>query len=449
MAQMGANYFYDLPEELFIHIYSFLGVNNHQEMNNSNKLVKESYKEAILSNRRKFLKGNPNASSQYIFDNQKDDASNIVRLLNTDSILAVSVQKRTKVGADGLMIEIAKNMCTTDILEQCIHYSNVRIITGMNNKDWQQEMIKKAPSCFKKSIFHHGQLKHSNLNNMKNGLIIIDEIDSGSKEDQNLHTLLKKSGLLEVENLVKNNNKFVFISATCMKEIHILQNWSELHTSYKMTIPDSYIGHGDFLNYGIIKPFYSLKSSRNVVEWIVDDIMTNYGTDFRVHFVRINTNTLSIISEKCRQFGISFKLHTSENRIPKKELANIFESPLKQHVVIGVKGLMRRANFIPNAWKLRIGCVHEYYVKDNMVDYNVQIQGLIGRMTGYWRSQIEEGHKTGPYRCSVESIYDYEDSYNDPLNVASYKTNGFKVVDGVVKKIVPNMLSLKFSETAM
>jgi hypothetical protein len=43
-------------------------------------------------------------------------------------------------------------------------------------------MINKAPMKFKDKIFHHGKLLRANLMRINNGLIIIDEIDTGDKE---------------------------------------------------------------------------------------------------------------------------------------------------------------------------------------------------------------------------------------------------------------------------
>jgi hypothetical protein len=74
---------------------------------------------------------------------------------------------------------------------------------------------------------------------ISNGLIIIDEIDTGDKEYQVLHTTLKEAGVLDVEHMKKHNNRFVFISATMIKELYDLYRWGELHELCKMTIPAS------------------------------------------------------------------------------------------------------------------------------------------------------------------------------------------------------------------
>jgi hypothetical protein len=162
--------------------------------------------------------------------------------------------------------------------------------------------------------------------------------------------------------------------------------------------------------------------------------------DFRIHIVRVNTKNVNIIQNACIRNGIEFKNHTSTNRLTEKEIKELFKDPLNNHLVIAVKGFFRRANLIPNTWKLRIGSMLELYTKT--VDNNVQIQGLVGRMTGYWREDIQQGHKTGPYRTSIKSIEEYEITYHEPFGTNSYQTSGFKKKKGKVSAS-PTMVSSK------
>jgi hypothetical protein len=74
------------------------------------------------------------------------------------------------------------------------------------------------------------------------------------------------------------------------------------------------------------------------------------------------------------------------------------------------------------------------------VDNSVQIQGLPGRMSGYWRDCIQGGHKTGPHRTSIKAIEEYEKTYLDPYGTNSYQTAGFKKKKGNVSA-APTMLS--------
>jgi hypothetical protein len=402
--------------------------------------VLQAYNSARATNRRLFLEGDDKATSEYIFPNQIEDANNIVAEFYENKRRVISIQKKTKVGADGLMIEIAK-LLTTHIDDKfVVNPANVRILTGMSNAGWEKDMKDKAPSCFKDYIFHHGQLSKADLRMMHNSLLIIDEIDSGDKEGQVLHTILKEAGVLDVKHMEEHNNRFIFISATMIKELYQLYQWGSMHKLYKMTIPASYIGHNDFLQMGIIKEFYPLNSNENAEKWVQEDIIDHYGPDYRVHIARVDLKSVKVVEAACIPKGILFRNHTSKDRLSDDETKEFFKDPLTQHIVLGVKGFFRRANLIPNRWKLRIGATHEICVKN--VDNNVQVQGLPGRMTGYWRDDIERGHKTGPHRTSIKAIKEYEATYLDPFGSNSYQTAGFNKRKGKVTS-EPTMLSAK------
>lgn len=407
--------------------------------------VLQAYNSAKAETRLRFLEGDDKATSEYIFDNQMKDANNIVEKFYKNERRVISIQKKTKVGADGLMIEVAKLLTTHPDDTFVVNPANVRIITGMSNAGWEKDMIDKAPNCFKDKIFHHGKLSRSDLTSMRDGLIIIDEIDTGDKEYQVLHNTLKEAGVLDVKHMKEKNNRFLFISATMIKELYDLYRWGDLHELCKMTIPSSYIGHKDFLEKGIVKEFYPLTTKDNAERWLQEDIIDNYGIDYRVNLVRLTSKNVGVVQDACIRTGIAFRNHTSTDRLSEEEINEFFKESLNQHIVLGVKGFFRRANLIPNRWKLRIGATHERYTK--VVDNNVQIQGLVGRMTGYWRDDIERGHKTGPHRTSVKAIEEYEKTYVDPFGLNSYQSAGFKMKEGKVSadstmlssKNIPNL----------
>lgn len=402
--------------------------------------VMQSYKSAVAENNTRFMDGiDDKATEHYIYPNQMEDANNIVNKFYTNHRRVISIQKKTKVGADGLMIEIAKLLTTHNDDEFIVNPSNVRIITGMSNAGWEKDMIDKAPTTFKNRIFHHGKLSKSDLNSICNGLIIIDEIDTGDKECQVLHNTLKEAGVLDVLHMERNNNRFVFISATMIRELYDLYRWGNLHELYKMTIPTSYFGHKDFLDNGLLQEFYDLKTEANAEKWVQEDILDRYGLDYRVHIVRVTTKTVGVVQNACIRKRVAFRNHTSTDRLSDDEISEFFKEPLQSHIVLGVKGFFRRANLIPNKWKLRIGATHELYTRT--VDNNVQIQGLTGRMTGYWRHIIEGGHLTGPHRTSIKAVEEYEKIYNDPFGLNSYQTSGFKKKGGKITTHDPTMVS--------
>jgi hypothetical protein len=121
--------------------------------------------------------------------------------------------------------------------------------------------------------------------------------------------------------------------------------------------------------------------------------------------------------EVCDRNQINFEEHTSEksstrNILTRDELKEIFDRDFNQHCVIAVKEYFRRADLIPNQWKLKIGAMHERCA-DKTKD-GTQVQGFTGRMTGYWKYILENGHITGPYRTSREAIENYETFYSNP-----------------------------------
>jgi hypothetical protein len=408
--------------------------------------VEASYARAVEANQRRFLKGNVRATEEYIYANQKSDAQQIVDAFTLRDRCAISITKKTKVGMDGLMIQIAYLMTTHVEDSFVIDPANVRILTGMNNRGWQDDMMEKAPDCFRNQIYHHGRLRQAKLGGLKNALIIIDEIDTGDKQMQVLHRMLREAGLFDINYIRDNNVRFIFASATMLRELYDLDKWGEHHELYRMTIPAQYVGHADFLERGILAEFYALDSEATAMRWVKDDIIDYYHDDatdtddFRVHIVRLNTDSEPCIRRACNKYGVAFRMHNSEERLSNSAISEIFAtesySPtgkqLQRHVVLGIKGFFRRANLIPNAWKMRIGATHERWTKQ--IDNNVQIQGLPGRMSGYWRDILDAGHKTGPHRTSIQAVEEYEATYLDPFGENSYRAAGFsKKADGKVR----------------
>lgn len=393
-------------------------------------VVSDAYKAAESNNKMQFLKGEVRATKEYIFDNQKNDAKKIMTMFYDDKNLrVVSIQKETKVGADGLMIETAKLMTTHEDDSFLTNCDNIRICTGMSNTRWATELKDKAPSVFKNKIFHHGQLQKMDLpDDLRDAFIIIDEIDTGNKENHKLTKILKESEILNGINLVEKNIRVMLISATMFRELHDLKKWGGLHKSYKMTIPENYAGAKYFLEKGFIKEWYPLNSEKNAERW-VKEINDQYGDDFRVSLVRVwegkKKNTREFVENACKKHNVRFILHTSEDRIPDKEYNELFVDPLPCHIVLGIKGFLRRADLIPTEHKLRIGAVHEMYTAK--VDNNTQVQAFIGRMTGYWKDFLEAGHIMGPIRTSIKGIEEY-------INKLEYPDGDYQCSGLVTKK---------------
>ena len=110
--------------------------------------VIQDYKSAEKSNHRKYLEGDEKATEEYIYPNQKMDANEIIKEFYKNGRRVISITKKTKVGMDGLMIEVVMLMTTHIDDSFAINPANVRIITGMSNVAWERDMKEKTPNCF-------------------------------------------------------------------------------------------------------------------------------------------------------------------------------------------------------------------------------------------------------------------------------------------------------------
>jgi len=154
------------------------------------EIVTNDYNSAAKKNEEAYLSGDVKSNMKYICN-----------YFYTKQLRAISVVKRTKVGMNGLGIEISKNMSTHPDNNFVIHRNDIFFITAMSNKSWEDDMIEQMPVCFSKNVHHHGKLQgfKTKLKNIKNALIIIDEIDTGDKVDQKLDIILKESGILDIK----------------------------------------------------------------------------------------------------------------------------------------------------------------------------------------------------------------------------------------------------------
>jgi len=409
---------------------------------NDRDWVLKAYEAAIAKNKMLVEDHDVSATEHYTFPNQRIDALHIVDMFYYNNIRALSILKLTKIGMDGLMIEIAKLMTTHNDDNFILRVRNVHFLTGMSNVSWEQDFKEKVPEPFQKNIHHHGKLQNikEKLVNIRDAIIIIDEIDCGGSENQKLHKLLEDSGILDINYMDENNIRFVFVSATMASELKALATWGERHMIFRMTLPDTYIGHREFLQRGIIQEYYPVDTLKSARRWVQEDILDYYDTDYRAHFIRTSEKYKDFIEKACEEKGIRCLNHTSDERITKEEMTRIFGDDLgRQHIVIMVKGLLRRANLIPNDWKYKIGAMHERCAKT--LDCNVCVQAFPGRMSGYWKQKIESGHKTGPYRTSIRAIREYLANYDDPHGNTPYTTALSKpfVHSRNIKNMVPEI----------
>lgn len=345
---------------------------------------------------------------EYVYKNQIEDANKIFKKFYENDLNAVGVRKRVKIGATGLIISIFKLFGEHNHDYFGVNPNMMLLITGYNNKEWEDDMKKQLPCFMTNNIFHHGQLKKikKRLQTIRNGLIIIDELDVGNKEESILHKLLYDSGLWNIQQIRERNIRFVLISASGLSEFKLFEDWGSLYyQKIFMTVPNHYTGIEYFLDKGLYKDNYQIKEKMDVVRWIVEDILP-YGNDYRIHEIRVNTknkNIISIIKKCCNDMNIDCVLHTSKQFQDYSKLVKHVETH-KKHMIVILKELHYRATLYPLRVKKKIGARMGRYSQSPSMDTTAQNQ----RMCGYGlKSLIEQGYKFGPFRENIDMISEY------------------------------------------
>lgn len=358
------------------------------------------------------------ATSEYIYDNQKEDAFFIYDHFNTNpELIATIVNKQPKVGANGLMYQILYTFTTHPDDEKCYHPVDCYVITGMSNRNWENDFKAMAPGAFKNNIYHHGKLKKMKKklekNRISNKLILVDEIDTGDKPDQVLNRILRDLKIDDIEYLQRNNIKLVLISATPQNPLlDIIQGWPEnTYIIHNMKIPESYVSCEYLRDKGYLQNYYDIKCLDDAKRWIYEDIINHFGNDYRVNFIRLREKTKSIIQQaiKDENLDIEFKICSHEKTtMAFDQIGKYFKNPINKHIIIGVKDYYRRANLIPNDWKIKIGCMHDMFAKKTLVATSVQ--SFPGRMCGYWKDFLKKNpdHKL-IIRTNLSNINTYID----------------------------------------
>lgn len=410
------------------------------------EIAKAHWRSAKLDNKRRNMK-DPSNAEEYVYPNQERDADKVWMMFKQNStVRVVSVKKPTKIGADGFMLRLVHKM-VTDASDVGISTENVRIITAMANVQWEVQLKDKAPVYLRSNIYHHGQLHNAALPR-DNALIIIDEIDHGNTEGQKLHRTL--GDLWNTEYMETHNIRLILISATIEEEVFHLANWRNVHRTIKMEIPPTYIGHEDFMRMGVIKEWYAIRTVDDAEKW-VREFLDFYVLQFRIHLIRLPGKLDNIIRTACANFGVVCKFYNTdlvegddtETHLTHKGWTRLLEkAPRDNHVVVVVRGHLRRATLIPKKGRLFIGAVMEQYTTNPK--WNVLVQGLLGRVTGHHKEAITRGHKIGPYRCHVALIQKYIENFNND----DYRPTVISQAEGRRNICQPDVVGIKTEKAA-
>ena len=327
------------------------------------------------------------------------DISNLFLDRTVHTVLAAAL---TQSGKTGSMLAAINSFITQP--ELALPIDNVFIITGHSSNDWVLQTRQRFPSFMANNIIHRNSLKSfiSKVKNLSNVLVFIDETQIASLKDQSIHKAFSAAGLSEKE-LYKRDIKFVLVSATpnsCIKRfvpkrlgfaISTMQPGVGYTSVFDLLSTKRVFQYKDLCGYDILSKKINPQAFSNVLE-----IKPLLGTIPKWHIIRTHHSFLQDITVnhfKKAFGGCSFILNPSDFAF--------LSSPPPVHSFIFIKERLRCASTIH---KDHLGILYERFSKK--VSHSAIIQGLAGRITGYYSS-------SPLVFTNVPSILRYQDFWDD------------------------------------
>jgi len=340
----------------------------------------------IRSTQRSFFKCPvSNQLIKYISDlhsNQIKFGIDIMNLFLDRTVHTVLAAALTQSGKTGSMLAAIHSCLTHPSLAIPIH--NVFVITGHSSNDWVLQTRSRFPSSMAINILHRNSLKHFivKLKSLSNVLIFIDETQIASKAGQSIHNAFKSAGI-STSQLYKRDIKIVLVSATPNSCIH---RFVPARTGFAISIMQPGVGYTsifdllsqkrvfqykDLCGYDIISRTINPDAFNNVLE-----ILPLLGPMPKWHIIRTHHSFLQDIT--VRYFK---QIFNSASFILNPTDFEFLKFPPKSHSFIFIKERLRCSNTIH---KNHLGILYERFSK--RVSHSAIIQGLAGRITGYYNS---------------------------------------------------------------
>ena len=349
-----------------------------------------------------------------IHDNQDETAKEVVDIIiNKPKILFQLVNGLTQSGKTGCMIAVIKSCLTMGGCNLIINPNNIFIVTGLSSNDWCNQTKGRFPRYLVNNIFHRGDLKRlgEKLNekvgerkeNLRDILIIMDEIHIASKETMSLDKMLiQDTGFKDMKILHERNINFVEFSATPNKVLDDITSWEDYAKHHVMQAGPGYKGVKEQIDNN--KAF---QAEDLYIDTDPNDKMTTEERKLRrktitpaikaieqiklkvfeydspkYHIIRLPSgDKFDVVLGRFKKvFGIIAVDHkpchvTSENKV----VQSLIKEVPSQHTLIYIKEHLRCAVTLEP--KTNIGILYERI--GSSVNDDVITQGLAGRATGY------------------------------------------------------------------
>lgn len=229
------------------------------------------------------------------FKNHFNISDRVVQNFKNGKIVYQLVIARTQSGKTSAMLKTIELYMKNNL----IPLENIYVITGLSSTSWVNQTKERFPECMHSRIFHNGQLKEfkNHIENKKNCLIMIDEVQMACQEKQTFGKVMKELGW-NTQYLLENDIKMVQYSATPDGIMYAYKKWkTDDHYKFEyMQEGDTYFGTKQMIERNQLRQCESISFHKDHLEHateycskILKDILS-YGNP-RYHFIRLENAT--------------------------------------------------------------------------------------------------------------------------------------------------------------
>jgi hypothetical protein len=381
-----------------------------------------------------------------IYDNQKKASDECEKAFDEGcNIVLLIAQPGT--GKTGTVQSCMKTYATNDDDEKIVMAQDICIASGMSDNDWEYQFKKNLIPEFRDNVFHRQNfMKHTKkLEEMRNGLIILDECHIASGSKMTIAKTLDTAGLLDVEVLNYRKIKLLDISATPESVLYDSIKWGDKARVVKIEPGPNYKGFETMLKEKRIFESPNLDTYDEVYDFLSFlDERYKETTKKYYPFRLLDENKKSIITDICQELEWDRPLiHDSNSRI--ENIDKLMENPPSKHTVIFIKGFWRASKRLIRE---NVGATYEAIPKKQ--DVTSTSQGLTARFCDnyeYSGDQLDLNKRPLHY-CDKEAIQKYIDWFNNDCDytTSEYQSNRIKSsgkgkVTSKPSKIHPSIIS--------
>ena len=198
------------------------------------------------------------------YPNQQEAAQQIIEHYNNRKYLVVLIAQ-PGAGKTGVVLEVTKQMTTHIDDNQCVDASNVFVLSGMNDIDWNVQFKSKMLRTFQDNVYHRGAI-NSHIQNriaeMTNGLCCTDECQIACGSQMKVAHVLASTGLTDLAVARARNMKLLDV----LESIFMIIVFSEcIHLNLLVkTILQMTVWHGKKNTYWKIATTQPRNQQRNI-----------------------------------------------------------------------------------------------------------------------------------------------------------------------------------------